>query len=86
MDTLVIDAAAAITLEDIAEQAERAKAVVSQVRGRMLAPDARKKPPTFSTAQLMVLTGLDKSQVDYRLRKGDLPGGTLNSTGSRRKF
>ncbi|MBT9596671.1 MAG: AAA family ATPase [Vitreoscilla sp.] len=86
VDTLVIDAAAAITLEDIAEQAERAKAVVSQVRGRMLAPNARKKPPTFSTAQLMVLTGLDKSQVDYRLRKGDLPGGTLNSTGSRREF
>ena len=86
MDSLVIDGAATISLEAIAEQAERAKAVVSQVRGRMLAPNARKKAPSFTTAQLMVLTGLDKSQVDYRLRKGDLPGGTLNSTGSRREF
>jgi chromosome partitioning protein len=86
VDSIVVDAPARITLAAIAEQAERAKAVVAQVRGRMLAPNARKKAPTYSTAQLMALTGLDKAQVDYRVRKGDLPTGSLNSTGSRREF
>lgn len=86
MDSLVVGAAKSITLEAIAEQAERVKSVVSQVRGAMLAPNARKQSPLYSTAQLMGLTGLDKSQVDYRLRKGDLPTGRLNRTGSRREF
>ncbi|WP_310734660.1 ParA family protein [Azohydromonas caseinilytica] len=86
MESLLINGARSISLEAIAEQAERVKSIVAQVRGAMLAPDARKKAPTFSTTQLMALTGLDKGQVDYRVRKGDLPSGRLNSTGSRREF
>lgn len=85
MDTLV-NASRPITLDALVDQAERVKAIVEQVRGQMLAPTARKKAPTFSTAQLMALTGLDKAQVDYRLRKGGLPSGRLNKTGSRREF
>jgi chromosome partitioning protein len=86
METLVVNPTKTITLEAIAEQAERVKSVVTQVRGAMLAPNARKQAPTYNTAQLMTLTGLDKSQVDYRIRKGDLPTGRLNNTGSRREF
>jgi chromosome partitioning protein len=86
VDTLVLNTARPITLEAVAEQADRVKAIVEQVRGAMLAPNARKQAPTYNTAQLMALTGLDKSQVDYRIRKGELPTGRLNSTGSRREF
>lgn len=86
MESVVVTAAKSITLEAIEEQAERVKSIVAQVRGAMLAPNARKAPPSYNTAQLMALTGLDKSQVDYRIRKGDLPTGRLNSTGSRREF
>lgn len=50
----------------------------------MLQPDAAKIPPRFSATQLAVLCGLDRSQLNYRLGKGDLPSGT--STGSRRSF
>ena len=76
-----------ITLTAINEQAERVKAVVRQARGFMLAPNARKTAPTFTTAQLMERTEMDKSQVDYRIRNpGDLPTGRLNGTGSRREF
>jgi len=75
-----------ITLDAIAEQAARVKAVVEQARGDVLRPTSRKSPPTFNTAQLMALTGFDKSQIDYRIRKGDLPIGRLNETGSRREF
>lgn len=86
MDTLAVSPSRNITLEAIAEQALRVKAVVEQARGDVLRPTARKNPPTFNTSQLMALTGLDKSQVDYRIRKGDLPTGRLNETGSRREF
>lgn len=86
MDRLVVSPSRNITLDAIAEQAARVKAVVEQARGDVLRPTARKRPPTFNTAQLMALTGLDKSQVDYRIRKGDLPIGRLNETGSRREF
>ncbi|WKB55477.1 ParA family protein [Eleftheria terrae] len=82
----MVTAAKPITLDAIGEQADRVKSVVAQVRGAMLAPNSRKKAPTYNTSQLMALTGLDKSQVDYRIRKGDLPTGRLNSTGSRREF
>ena len=37
-----------ISLADIANQAERAMAMMEQIRAAMLAPSARKSPPTFS--------------------------------------
>ncbi|TAL66102.1 MAG: cobyrinic acid a,c-diamide synthase [Burkholderiaceae bacterium] len=60
--------------------------MVSDVRTRMLAPQQTKAPPIFSMTQLASLCGIDKGQFAYRLTKGDLPGGQLNATGSRREF
>ncbi|WP_238455887.1 ParA family protein [Azohydromonas lata] len=79
-------AAEEITLPSILEQAERVKDVVAYARETMLAPTQRKKPPVFSTAKLMELTGLEKPQVDYRLRRGELPSGKLTPSGARREF
>ena len=75
-----------ITIQDIVDQAARATDIVSQVRGRMLAPNARKIPPVFNASQLAALCEVDKSQITYRTSKGDLPAGTVNATGSRREF
>ena len=60
--------------------------MVSDVRPRMLAPQAKKLAPIFSMTQLSALCGLDKGQLAYRLSKGDLPVGQMNATGSRREF
>jgi len=54
---------------------EHAAAVVQQVRTSMLAPEARKSPPTFNSAQLAELCSLEVSQVQYLAKKGDLPSG-----------
>lgn len=54
---------------------EHAATVVQQVRSSMLAPEARKSPPSFSSAQLADLCGLEVSQVQYLAKKGDLPSG-----------
>ena len=76
-----------ISLKAITEQAERATSIVAQARGVMLAPDARKLPPTFSATQLIERLKIERSQYDYRVRNpGGLPTGRLTSTGARREF
>ena len=74
-----------VTLEDLIAASNRVGAVIESVRGTMLAPNARKMPPSFSTNQVATICGLEKAQMDYRVKKGDLPVGTMES-GHRRKF
>lgn len=75
-----------ITLATVLAQAERAANVVAQVRGAVLAPEARKQAPRFTTGQVMQAVGLTKPQMDYALRKGDLPPGELTGAVKRREF
>lgn len=75
-----------IAITDIQQQAERAVAMVAQIRQRMVAPAVQKTAPTLSASSLASLCGIDKGQLAYRVGKGDLPPGTLNATGSRREF
>jgi chromosome partitioning protein len=75
-----------IGMPRIAALAARAASVVEQVRGRLLAPESKKISPTFSTAQLAALCGVDKAHVTYRISKNDLPAGVLSPTGAKREF
>lgn len=75
-----------INMEKIAALAERAGSMVEQIRGMLLAPEARKLPPTFSTAQLASLCRVDKAHVAYRITKDDLPPGQLTPSGGKRTF
>lgn len=74
------------SLSAIMEQADRAGYLMSEVRGAILAPEARKQAPSFNATQLAVLCEVDRSQVVYRLSKGDLPTGRINESGNRREF
>ncbi|MEI6319091.1 MAG: AAA family ATPase [Pseudomonadota bacterium] len=73
-------------LSSIIDQADRAALLVSQVRGAMLSPTARKTAPRFNASQVAALCGVERGQIAYRLSKGDLPSGTPNETGTRREF
>lgn len=73
------------TLSDIIAQADRASLMMERIRGVMLTPTARKSSPTYSSGQLGAVCGLDRNQVNYRITKGDLPIGTLGTSG-RREF
>ena len=75
-----------IRLADIANQAERAMAMMAQIRSAMLAPTARKTAPSFNLSQLAAVLEVEKGSVSHRMGKGDLPSGRLNATGSRREF
>ena len=68
------------------EQADRASYLMSEVRSALLAPGRRKTAPTFNATQLAGLCEVDRSQVVYRLGKGDLPTGAINKSGNRREF
>jgi chromosome partitioning protein len=75
-----------ITLAGIADQAERAAAMMNEIRSAMLAPTARKSPPIFNLSQLAALCGIEKGSLSHRMTRGDLPAGRLNESGSRREF
>jgi chromosome partitioning protein len=75
-----------INMERIAVLATRAGSMVEQIRGMLLAPEARKMPPIYSTAQLAALCGVDKAHVAYRITKEDLPAGRLTPSGGKRNF
>ena len=74
-----------VSLEDLISASNRVGAVIESVRSAMLAPDARKSPPLFTTHQVATICGLEKAQMDYRIKKGDLPPGQMEP-GHRRKF
>ena len=74
-----------ITLEDLISTSSKIDTIIENIHKTMLAPDARKRSPTFSTNQVATVCGLEKAQMDYRVKKGDLPTGDMES-GHRRKF
>jgi chromosome partitioning protein len=86
LDKITFKPPRAISLLDIANQAERAAAMMDQIRSAMLAPSARKAPPVFNLSQLSALCGIEKGSTSHRIGKGDLPAGRLNDAGSRREF
>jgi chromosome partitioning protein len=58
-----------ITVPDISQIAIDAGAMLSRVRGNMLAPDRFKKPPTYAMGQVAELCGITKSQLQYKIKK-----------------
>lgn len=75
-----------VTLKDIADLAKRASETVQQARFNMLAPTAKKAAPSYNTAQLADLVGVDKGRIPYRIKKGGLPEGNLPKGESRRHW
>lgn len=69
-----------INLATLDELADRAADVVQQVRANMLAPESRKSPIIFNSAELAELCGIDKSQIPYAAKKYDLPTGAKPGT------
>ena len=65
---------------DLAIVAARAEGAINTLHEVMLAPDSVKRPPTFSTAQLARLCGIERHQQAYRLKQGILPQGVLHES------
>ncbi len=74
-----------IGIAELMAVSENAAAVVAQVRTSMLAPEARKSPPKFNSAQLAELCGIEKTRLQYLAKKGELPSGDQEGA-SRREW
>jgi chromosome partitioning protein len=86
MSHILVEGRELVDIADIGQQAERAKKILAKVRKAMLAPGLAKSAPAFSAAQLGSIVDLDTRQVDYRAKKGELPPGKMNASGTRREF
>jgi len=64
-----------IDIEALSLVAETSTSVIQQARTSMLAPQSKKAPPTFNSARLAELCGLEINQVQYLAKKGELPSG-----------
>lgn len=74
-----------IGIAELMAVSENAAAVVAQVRTSMLAPEARKSPPKFNSAQLAELCSIEKTRLQYLAKKGELPSGDQEGA-SRREW
>ena len=74
-----------IDIEALNALAINASNVIQQARSSMLAPEARKSPPVFNSTQLAELCNLERAQVMYHAKKGELPNG-LKADQSRREW
>jgi chromosome partitioning protein len=86
LDRIIVKPPKPIGLGDIAIQAERAGAMMEQIRHAMLSPSARKTPPAFNLSQLADMCNIEKGSLSHRISRGDLPPGRLNELRSRREF
>jgi chromosome partitioning protein len=75
-----------VNLDDLLNIAKRADGVLTGVRASMLAPEATKSPPLFSSAQVGEVCGLDAAGMQYRIRKGELPAASELEAGKKRKM
>lgn len=73
-----------IGLNEIAEMENRLTTVLDKVRDAMLAPESKKVAPLLNISQLSQLCGEEKSKIHYRIKKGDLPAGTLSESKAKR--
>lgn len=75
-----------VDLEDLVAQSARAMSMMDQVRGLMLSPSKDKVAPDYSASAVATLCGIEKSHLNYRLSKGDLPQGSTKKGANRRSF
>ncbi len=74
-----------LTLDNVAEQAQTASAMLARIRGDLYNPSMVKQPPVFSGAKVAELCGIDKPAFHRRLARKDLPEGRAINA-ARREF
>lgn len=75
-----------VSVDDLVDLATQAGDILEQIRDAMLDPYPRKKPPTFTSASLAALCGIDKARVKYLSGKGELPTGVASGAGRAKVF
>jgi chromosome partitioning protein len=75
-----------VSIDALTAVSGQAGDIFDQIREAMLEPHPRKKAPTFSTAALCTLCGIDRPRQRYLTTSRGLPAGNLPSTGRTKVF
>nr|WP_244285624.1 AAA family ATPase [Caballeronia concitans] len=75
-----------VSIETLLGVAAQATDILNQIRDAMLEPYPRKSAPTFTSAQVASLCGIDKQRFQYLTTKGELPAGTSKGAGRSKEF
>jgi len=76
-----------VSVEMLLGVAAQATDILGQIRNAMLEPYPRKRSPTFISAQVAALCGVDKARFQYLSTRGDgLPAGTVRGPGRPKEF
>jgi chromosome partitioning protein len=73
-----------VSLADLKARADRNAEVQKNIRNKVLAPEDRKRAPTFGTTEVSEICGLTPGTLRGLLSDGKLPGGQM--VGSRREW
>lgn len=75
-----------ITIDDLSILAARTSGVISELRKRMLLPDARKTPPFVPSDRVAANCGLTKNQLYYKVKTGAFDPDLIFQRGGRLEF
>lgn len=74
-----------VDLSQVADFARRLETVTNELRDQILSPRPRKTPPTFTSAQVADMCGIERSRLNYLLKRepSTLPQGEVRGNRSR---
>ena len=52
-----------VSLDDIEQQSKKVAAIMNEIRSVMLAPQTKKIPPVFGSADIQSLCGIDRAKL-----------------------
>lgn len=75
-----------VTIDDLTRLSTRTSGVISELRKRMLLPDARKLAPTISSEKVADICGLTKGQLYYKVKNDPESKASAKARGGRLEF
>ena len=75
-----------VSADDLIMLADRSGKMLQKIRDSMLQPFPRKQSPIYPSNKVQALCGIDKTRMNYLLKRGDLPLGKQEAPGRMRHF
>jgi chromosome partitioning protein len=75
-----------VDAEELLALSDRSGKMLQKIRDSMLQPFPRKQAPTYPSNKVQALCSIDKTKMNYLLKRGELPTGKQEAPGRMRHF
>ena len=75
-----------VDADELIALSERSGKMLQKIRDSMLQPFPRKQSPIYPSNKVQALCGIDKTKMNYLLKRGELPLGKQEAPGRMRYF